>query len=105
MDWSLCVLCQQQQVSEALKCPLNAPGKGDKSIPYQTFLDRVKDFKELEILPLLLTYLPAANTVVQDFVQNKAKWHKSCYLKFSQDQDSQSCLTISQTIIFNCKKF
>ena len=55
MDWSLCVVCQQQ-ISEALKCPLNAPGKGDKSVPYQAFLDRVASFKELEILPLPLTH-------------------------------------------------
>ena len=55
MDWSLCVVCQQQ-ISEALKCPLNAPDKGDKSVPYQAFLDRVASFKELEILPLPLTH-------------------------------------------------
>ena len=68
-----------------MKCLLNAPGKADKSIPYQCFLDRVKDFKELEILPLPLTHLPE-NTTEQDFVQNKAKWHKSYYLKFGQDK-------------------
>ena len=84
MDWSLCVLCQQQ-ATEILKCPLNAPGKVDKSIPYQCFLDRVKDFKELEILPLPLTHLPE-NITEQDFVQNKAKWHKSFHLKFGQDK-------------------
>ena len=84
MDWSLCPVCQQQ-ISEALKCPLNAPGEGDKSVPYQAFLDRVAGFKELEILPLPLTHLPE-NVTVQDFVQNKAKWHKSCHIKFSQDK-------------------
>ena len=84
MDWSLCVVCQQQ-ISEALKCPLNAPGKGDKSVPYQAFLDRVASFKKLEILPLPLTHLPE-NVTVQDFVQNKAKWHKSCHTKFSQNK-------------------
>ena len=57
MDWSLCAVCQQQ-ISEALKCPLNAPGEGDKSVPYQAFLDRIAGFKELEILPLPLTHLP-----------------------------------------------
>ena len=57
MDWSLHVV-YQQQISEALKCPLNVPGKGDKSVPYQAFFDRVTDFKELEILPLPLTHLP-----------------------------------------------
>ena len=84
MDWSLCVLCQQQ-ATEILKCPLNAPGKADKSIPYQCFLERVKDFKELEILLLPLTHL-LENITVQDFVQNKAKWHKSFHLKFGQDK-------------------
>ena len=59
-------------VSEALKCPSNAPGEGDKSVPYQAFLDRVAGFKELEILPLPLTHLPE-NVTVQDFVLNKTK--------------------------------
>lgn len=84
MDWSLCVVCQQQ-ISEALKYPLNAPGKGDKSVPYQTFLDRVANFKELEIFHFPLTHLPE-NVTVKDFVENKVKCHKSCYTKFSQDK-------------------
>ena len=84
MDWSLCILCQQK-ASETLKCPLNAPGKGDKSIPYQTFSDRAKEFKKLNLLPLPLTYLPTI-TVVEDLVQNKAMWQKNCYLKFSQEK-------------------
>ena len=71
--------------AETLKCQLNAPGKGDKSIPYQTFLDRGKDFKELKFLPLPLTHLPT-NIAVQDLVQNKAMWHKSCFLKFGQEK-------------------
>jgi len=71
MDWSLCVV-YQQQISEALKCPLNVRGKEDKSVPYQAFLNRVTDFKELEILSLPLTHSPK-NLTVQDFIQNKAK--------------------------------
>ena len=73
MDWSLCAVCQQQ-ISEALKCPLNAQDEGDKPVSYQAFLDRVAGFKELEVLPLPLTHLPE-NVTVQDFVQNKMKWH------------------------------
>ena len=37
---------------------LNAPGKGDKFVPYQGFLDRVTGFKKLEILHSPLTDLP-----------------------------------------------
>ena len=37
---------------------LNAPGKGDKSVPYQGFLDRVTGFKKLEILHSPLNDLP-----------------------------------------------
>jgi len=61
---------------------LNGPGKGDKSILY---LDRVKEFKKLNLLPLPLTHLPTIS-VVEDLVQNKAMWHKNCYLKFSQEK-------------------
>ena len=50
MDWTLCVICQQT-TSEHVKCPLNAPGSGDKSILYESFLNRINAFRELNQLP------------------------------------------------------
>ena len=80
MDWSLCAICQQQ-ISEVLKYRLNASLYHIKHF----LIEYVAGFKELEILPLPLIRLPE-NVTVQDFVQNKAKWHKSCHIKFSQNK-------------------
>ena len=46
MDCTFCVICQQA-TSEHLKCTLNAPGYGDKSLPYYSFLNRANSFREL----------------------------------------------------------
>ena len=80
MDWTLCIVCQQKS-HEILKCPLNAEGPGDKSEPYRTFLTNVKQFKELNQLPVPLKF--GLDIDMDQLVRNQAKWHKSCHLKFS----------------------
>ena len=55
MDWTLCIICQQK-TPEALKCPLNAWGRGDKSKVYASFLTNVSEFKQLNKLPMLLNF-------------------------------------------------
>ena len=84
MDWQLCLICQKT-FNEDLKCPLKVHGSGDKSVPYRSFLDRVKMFRELSSLPLPLDHLDG-NIVLHDLVANRASWHKSCYGKFSNDK-------------------
>ena len=81
MDWTLCVICQQT-TSEHVKCLLNAPGSGDKSVPYESFLNRANAFRELNQLPVPL----AEGITVNDLTMNKGVWHKSCHFKFSQDR-------------------
>ena len=48
MDWTFC------GTSEHLKCTLNAPGYGDKSLPYYSFLNRANSFRELNKLRISL---------------------------------------------------
>ena len=81
MDWTLCVICQQT-TSEHIKCPLNAPGSGEKSVPYESFLNCANAFRELNQLPVPL----AEGITVNDLTMNKGVWHKSCHFKFSQDR-------------------
>ena len=69
MDRALCVVCQQPS-NEALKCPLNGPGRVDKSAPYQSFLSQVCTFRELDVLPMPLTHLTEYVTV-DDMVSKK----------------------------------
>ena len=81
MEWALCVICQQDS-NKALKCPLNAPGRADKSGPYKS---RVCMFRELDLLPVAMSHL-TEDTNADDLATNSAKWHKSCYNKFGQDR-------------------
>ena len=79
-----CVVCQQP-TKEVLTCPFHRPGSADKSGPYHSFLSCVCTFSELDILHMPLTHA-TENVSVDDMVSNEAKWHKSCYNKFSQDR-------------------
>jgi len=70
MDWYFYVFYANSKASETLKCPLNLRSQGDKSMPYQTILNRVKSFKELDCLPLPLGHF-LTNMEVHDSVLNK----------------------------------
>ena len=79
MDWTLCIICQQT-TSEHVKCPLNAPGSGYKSVPYESFFNRANAFRELNQLPVPL----AEGITLNDLTMNKGVW---CHFKFSQDRE------------------
>ena len=84
MDWDLCLICQKA-TKETIKCPLNALGCADLTTSYESFLKRVAMFRKLNRLPVPLEHLKEESTA-QDFVENKASWHKSCHKKFDQDK-------------------
>ena len=76
----MCIICQQK-TPEALKCPLNAWGRGDKSKVYASFLTNVSEFKQLNQLLVLLNSEEDME-VDQPVIIYQVKWHKSCHLKF-----------------------
>lgn len=60
---------------------MKAGPAGDNSEVYGTSLTNVKAFKELnQLLPVPLNF--GQNIDVDQLVENQAKWHKSCHLKF-----------------------
>lgn len=83
MDWSLCIICQEKQPSEPLKCPLNSLQHGTGFNAYETFLETVVQFREANCLPVNLAFKEDQENA-QYFVDNRASWHKSCHLKFSK---------------------
>ena len=83
MDWALCTVCQQK-TQEALKCPLNAWGQGDKSKPYEAFLTSMSGFRELNQVPVSLNF--GEEMDIDQLVAHQAKWHKSCRLKFNDNK-------------------
>ena len=83
MDWTQCVVCQQA-THEPLRCPLKAGRPEDRSEAYSSFLKNVSEFRELNQLPVSLSF--GEDIDVDQFMRNKAKWHKSCHLKFCADK-------------------
>ena len=73
MDWTLCVACQQA-THEALECPLKSDKPGDKSEAYSSFLKNVNEFRELDLLPVSLSF--GQNINEDQFMRYQAKWHK-----------------------------
>ena len=81
MDWTICAICQKD-TGEELRCPLKATWTPeDKTEAYRTFLVNVNHFRRVQ--RLLVSVVFCEDVSVQDFVDNEAKWHKSCHKKFS----------------------
>uniref|UniRef100_UPI00358E26DF uncharacterized protein isoform X2 n=1 Tax=Myxine glutinosa TaxID=7769 RepID=UPI00358E26DF len=102
MDWSACVICQDT-CSEGLRCPLNVRGT-DQDKVYATFLANVNAFRELNRLPVNLSF--GDTLTVDDLIRNRAQWHKRCHLKFNKsslqraekkrDRNDAECSGISE---------
>ena len=48
----MCIICQQK-TPEALQCPLNTWGRGDKSKVYDYFLTNESEFKLTQVAQVL----------------------------------------------------
>lgn len=81
MEWSLCVICQRN-TGEPLRCPLDSLNAESSHASYEAFLQNASKFKELNELPIDLQFR-ADEENVESFVRNRAVWHKTCYVKFS----------------------
>ncbi len=77
MDWKCCVVCGG---GGDLKCPA-ASFQGNGQEIYASFLEAVKEFKDLQCLPAEVKFSDDEDT--ETFMTNKAKWHKACHLKFA----------------------
>ena len=78
-DWSKCILCQLES-KEALICPTD--------VGYRTIAETVLQFHKLNLMPIQIdiTQLDQGNGIASTFKEQNAKWHKSCYLKFSKSK-------------------
>ena len=77
MNWAVCIICGDQ--SGELRCPARST---EGIVIYQSFLTAVQDFKDIDALPVsLLPDFSGISAATLD--KNKAKWHKSCHLKFA----------------------
>ncbi len=84
LDWNLCSICQEK-TNEPLKCPLDNPiTSRDPNAPYESFLAKVSQFRELNALPTPIHF--EANESAVSFAMHNASWHKSCYLKYNRSK-------------------
>ena len=77
MSWQNCIICLKG--SGNLRCPADSLQKNGQEI-YGSFLTAVKQFKDLGALPVQVDF---KDGTPGKFMENKAKWHKSCHLKFA----------------------
>ena len=73
MDWSKCIIFGDDG---NLKCPADGAGLST----YETFSDNAERFQSLSTLPAKLCF---DDTRADELLENKAKWHKACYIKFA----------------------
>uniref|UniRef100_UPI00358F6776 uncharacterized protein n=1 Tax=Myxine glutinosa TaxID=7769 RepID=UPI00358F6776 len=82
-DWNKCVLCQKI-TRESLQCPAESK-RHDVGVGYFTIAFNIRRFNELHELPMPLELgrLDDGNGIEATFLENNAKWHKSCHTKFN----------------------
>ena len=56
MDWDICLICREE-TGENLRCPLDRKNCDARNV-YQTFLQNVEEFRNLEALPVDLSFEP-----------------------------------------------
>ncbi|KAG1656278.1 LMBR1 domain-containing protein 2 [Nymphon striatum] len=93
MDWNLCVICQER--GGDLRCPTDSLQKNGLEV-YTNFLETVDKFSELGILPVDVDFKEVA--IAETFLENHAKWHKSCHIKFARSklQRAQKQIEVKQ---------
>ena len=72
MDWTKCVVCGE--AGGDLRCPLDSL-QGNGHEVYSKFLIAVKEFEEIDALPVKLTFNEDLTTDV--LVKNRGMWHRS----------------------------
>ena len=84
---------------------MNPSASANLLTPYETFLERSANFRELNILPVPFGHF-GENVTVEDLVKNKASWHRSCHKKFEKDKfDRAKSISITlplYPIMVNC---
>ena len=76
VNWSLCIVCQQDNTSEVIRSPLH-----NALDVYITFLNNVREFRSANDLPVKLSF--GENVEPELFMENNAKWHTTCHQMFN----------------------
>ena len=82
-NWNRCVLCQEER-REALQCPANSK-RHDVGAGYFTLSANIIRFSELNrlLIPMDLSRLDEGKSIEATFMEQVAKWHKTCHTNFN----------------------
>ena len=87
IDWEKCFICQKTISKESLQSPFNSPVRGsDPKQTYETLAENIKKFQSTGQLPVAniqIEKLENGSQLGDELHKNKAKYHKSCKLKFA----------------------
>ena len=84
-NWHKCVLCQRE-TREALRYPGNTIADANATTSHETLSRIIPQFRDLEMkltLRATIIELVDGGTLKETFKSRNAKWHKSCYGKFT----------------------
>ena len=86
-DWNLCVICQAEGKNEKLQCPADS-NRQPVGAGYVTFSENIEYLAGLDELPADFNpnRLDEGDGVTSTLLLRRAKWHKSCQVKFSSDK-------------------
>ena len=80
-DWDKCALCQETK-EDILRCPADSK-RFDVGAGYATLGKNLLQFADLKLLPFNIARLDEGEGVIKTITNNKARWHKSCGLQYS----------------------
>lgn len=89
MDWSKCILCQQDQKDSSLVDPLN--NKNNEVCGHAKLVENIYAFRDNGIsFPknLLESFdtLDSGEGILTKIKEHKGKWHKTCALEMSNSK-------------------
>ena len=84
-NWDFCLYCQAF-TKESLRCPGSLTRQGHDPVAiYEKIANNIERFQQLNQLRIVLqfTELDTKAVLIEKFINNTAKFHKTCTSKFS----------------------
>ena len=90
-DWTLCVLCQDASTSPLVD-PSRNSNKACSNQGYKTLAKNLTSFHQLGVVPMgiNISRLDDGSGIEQTLINNKAKWHKTCYNSCNEGKVSRA---------------
>ena len=86
MNWNKCIFCQED-TAENVRCPADFVDRLNDS-GYTSIVSSLTAFRDLGCLPvnINMTEMDDGDGLDKTFTQRKAKFHRTCRLKFNQTE-------------------